>query len=195
MSLLNLQDGNSELQNSSVASLRSNDRNSVQHQISKMTVSEAKADVYQQGERKIDSNSVHFVGTGPNSSNVILPLNTSFLVFLWWLINPFFPPCQNIPGSEPINKEDEEVRKMIRECLDLRQNYLYREMVSPWMKVVEDDVGASEVKSDPFHFKPVEASAVSHSLCLSKMSVFLSMSVTVSPPPLFSIWRLSGFWA
>ena len=74
-------------------------------------------------------------------------------------------------GSEPTNKEEEEVRKMIRECLALRQNYLYREKVSPWMKVVEDDVDASEVKSDPFHFKPVEASAVSHSFCLSKMFV------------------------
>lgn len=82
MSLLNLQDGNSELQNSSAAPLRINDRNSVQDQISEMIVSEAKADVYQQGERKIDSNSVHFVGIGPNSSNVILPLNTSVLVFL-----------------------------------------------------------------------------------------------------------------
>ncbi|KAF3431395.1 hypothetical protein FNV43_RR26126 [Rhamnella rubrinervis] len=120
-----LNDGNSELQNSSAAPLRSNDRISVQDQISNMTLSEAKADVYQQGERKIDSNSVHFVGI----------------------------------GSEPINKEEEEVRKMIRECLDLRQNYLYREKVSPWMKAVEDDVGVSEVKRDPFHFKSVEASS------------------------------------
>lgn len=76
-----------------------------------------------------------------------------------------------LSGPEEIKKEEEEVRKMIRECLDLRQNYVYREEVSPWMKAVEDDVSALEFKSDPFHFKPVEASAVSHSFCSSIKSV------------------------
>ncbi|KAH7515857.1 hypothetical protein FEM48_Zijuj10G0071000 [Ziziphus jujuba var. spinosa] len=136
---VNVQDVNSELRNSSSAPMRSNDGNRMQDQTRDVTVNEAKADL--QGERKIDSTSYHFAGTGPNFSGMILPLNTS------------------VQGSETINKEDEEVRKMIRECLDLRQKYLYRENVYPWMKVEVDEIGSSEGKSNPFHFKPVEASA------------------------------------
>lgn len=66
---------------------------------------------------------------------------------------------------------------MIRECLDLRQKYLYRENVYPWMKVEVDEIGSSEGKSNPFHFKPVEASAVSHFV----QNVCLCASLT-SPP-------------
>lgn len=64
------------------------------------------------------------------------------------------------------NKEEEEVRKMIRECLELRQRYLYRENVSPWMKIAVENSSSSKMKKDPFHFEPVEASAVSHSLLI-----------------------------
>lgn len=77
-----MQDRNSELQNASAAPFRSNDGNSVPDQISKITVSESTAVMYQQGKRMIDSNSVHFVGIGPNSSDMILPVNTSVQVFL-----------------------------------------------------------------------------------------------------------------
>lgn len=59
--------------------------------------------------------------------------------------------------NESINKEDEEVHRMIRECLDLRKRYLYRENVVPW-RVARADSISSEKKSDPFHFEPVEAS-------------------------------------
>lgn len=51
---------------------------------------------------------------------------------------------------------------MIRECLDLRKRYLYKEEVAPWMVARLDSI-ASEKKNDPFHFDPVEASTVSHS--------------------------------
>ncbi|MED6200899.1 hypothetical protein PIB30_089848 [Stylosanthes scabra] len=58
-------------------------------------------------------------------------------------------PKRNIV-NEPINIEEEEVCKMIRECLDLRKQYVYKENV-PWKaEPVETD-------SDPFHFEPVEA--------------------------------------
>ena len=44
---------------------------------------------------------------------------------------------------------------MIRECLDLRKKYVYKEKVAPWKA---EPVAKS---SDPFHFEPVEATAVS----------------------------------
>lgn len=60
--------------------------------------------------------------------------------------------------SESINIEDEEVLKMIRECLDLREKYVFRETTAPWMKESGQD---SKMKDDPFVFVPVEATAVS----------------------------------
>lgn len=67
-------------------------------------------------------------------------------------------------GSESTSREEEEVLKMIRECLDLRKNYVYRELVAPWKKETEVKSSASNKNSDPFHFEPVEATAVSHFL-------------------------------
>ena len=57
--------------------------------------------------------------------------------------------------SEPMNIEEEEVCKMIRECLDLRKKYVYKENVLPWK------AEPVETNSDPFHFEPVEATGVS----------------------------------
>lgn len=53
---------------------------------------------------------------------------------------------------------------MIRECLDLREKYVYREETAPWMKSTEGDVNVQHVNSDPFHFVPVEATSVSFPL-------------------------------
>ncbi|KAH0983060.1 hypothetical protein GBA52_010237 [Prunus armeniaca] len=58
---------------------------------------------------------------------------------------------------ESISKKEEEVHKMIQECLDLRKRNLYREEVVPWIVARTNSI-ASEKKSDPFHFEPVEAS-------------------------------------
>lgn len=66
-------------------------------------------------------------------------------------------------GSDSMSTEEEEVRKMIRECLDLRKSYVYREIVEPWMVEAVGESSASEMNSDPFHFKPTEATAVSYS--------------------------------
>ncbi|MED6155613.1 hypothetical protein PIB30_006786 [Stylosanthes scabra] len=63
-------------------------------------------------------------------------------------ISNVFPKRNTV--NEPINIEEEEVCKMIRECLDLRKQYVYKENL-PWKaEPVETD-------SDPFHFEPVEA--------------------------------------
>ncbi|RHN41196.1 putative AMP deaminase [Medicago truncatula] len=52
-----------------------------------------------------------------------------------------------------MNIEEEEVCKMIQECLDLGKKYVYKENVLPWK------AEPVETNSDPFHFEPVEATA------------------------------------
>lgn len=67
-------------------------------------------------------------------------------------------------GSDSMSTEEEEVRKIIRECLDLRKHYVYRELVEPWLVEAVGESGASKMNSDPFHFEPAEPTAVSYSL-------------------------------
>lgn len=55
---------------------------------------------------------------------------------------------------EPRNLEDEEVCKMLRECLHLRDCYVYRGKVPPWIMVAES--GASETNHEQFQFDHVE---------------------------------------
>ncbi|KAM0983989.1 hypothetical protein ACFX2I_011391 [Malus domestica] len=100
-----------------------------------MTLSEAKSVVDRQGDGKVDTTSAHLVKKDLNFTSI--PMTSSM--------------------HESISKEEEEVHKMIRECLDLRKRYLYKEEVAPWMVARLDSI-APEKKSDPFHFDPVEAS-------------------------------------
>uniref|UniRef100_A0A6M2EHV2 AMP deaminase n=1 Tax=Populus davidiana TaxID=266767 RepID=A0A6M2EHV2_9ROSI len=75
-------------------------------------------------DRRGHATSGHQVGSNPVIATMILPQRTS------------------VPES--INIEEEEVRKMIRECLDLRNSYLYAEKVAPWMKHSVEESTASE---------------------------------------------------
>lgn len=81
-------------------------------------------------DRRGHATSGHQVGSNPVIATMILPQRTS------------------VPES--INVEEEEVRKMIRECLDLRNSYLYAEKVAPWMKHSVEESTASEVNADDF---------------------------------------------
>lgn len=58
------------------------------------------------------------------------------------------------------------MRKMIRECLDLRNRYVYREGVAPW-KLDVGELGTPRLKSDPFHFEPVPATTVCYFLLIN----------------------------
>lgn len=74
-----------------------------------------------------------------------------------------------------MNVEEQEVLKMICECLDLREKYVFRENVAPWTKSVGES-SKSNVADDPFRFVPVEASSVSCPFsfnCLEKLSSHL----------------------
>ena len=55
--------------------------------------------------------------------------------------------------------EEEEVRRMLRECLELREAYVYKEEVAPWNK--PNNVTSSVKNADPFHFHPVDKTDVS----------------------------------
>lgn len=56
--------------------------------------------------------------------------------------------------SESTNLKEEEVSKLLCECLDLRKAYVYREEVAPWK------AKPLAKNPDPYHFEPVEATSV-----------------------------------
>ncbi|OVA12017.1 Adenosine/AMP deaminase domain [Macleaya cordata] len=62
-------------------------------------------------------------------------------------------PLTSTPYDAP-RGEEVEVCKMIRECLELRKKYVYRENV-PWIKEITEPSTPLPNK-DPFHFDPIE---------------------------------------
>ena len=55
--------------------------------------------------------------------------------------------------------EEEEVHRMLRECLELREEYVYKEEVAPWKNL--NDVTSAVTNADLFHFHPIEKTNVS----------------------------------
>ncbi|KAJ7953738.1 AMP deaminase [Quillaja saponaria] len=115
------------------------DNRNYMHQMPTEILKEAKTSVDIHGDRMIDSSSVQLVGSDPTHANNLSPMRKTM--------------------HESINREEEHVRKMIRECLDLRKNYIYREKVAPWKKEPVVESSSSLKNSDPFHFEPLEATA------------------------------------
>ncbi|KAM7252019.1 hypothetical protein ACFE04_023902 [Oxalis oulophora] len=113
------------------------DSNSVHDQASRPAENEAIPDVSLQAAGHVDRPAARMETNGPTLANGIAPMRTVL--------------------QEPPNKEDEEVRIMLRECLDLRDKYLYREKVAPWSKGSFVEPGTPKKKTDPFHVEPVKA--------------------------------------
>ncbi|XP_075096642.1 AMP deaminase isoform X2 [Nicotiana tabacum] len=88
---------------------------------------------------ELDRASMHIVENDPSFFNNILPLPTA--------------------AHDPMNVEEEEVLKMICECLDLRDKYVFREEIAPWMKENMSKSKASDKKHDPFSFAQFEATS------------------------------------
>uniref|UniRef100_A0A0V0IW86 AMP deaminase n=1 Tax=Solanum chacoense TaxID=4108 RepID=A0A0V0IW86_SOLCH len=104
----------------------------------KTAVPEARSNIdHDVGE--VDKASIHIVENDPSFFNNILPL----------------PATTHDPG----NVEEEEVLKLLRECLDLREKYVYREEIAPWIKETISESKASDKKHDPFNFGHFEASS------------------------------------
>ncbi|XP_059648905.1 probable AMP deaminase [Cornus florida] len=133
-----MNDSYSNIQNSSIAPSKTDIGNRTQDEKCGKIENGAEAYADQHGNEKVDTAAVHNLWNDPIFANTI-PLTTA--------------------AHESVNTEEEEVRKMLRECLDLRESYLYREKVAPWMNATIGESCESETKSDPFHFVPVEATA------------------------------------
>ncbi|KAM3358888.1 putative AMP deaminase [Capsicum galapagoense] len=88
---------------------------------------------------EVDRASKHIVENDPSFFNNILPLPAT--------------------THESVSVEEEEVLKMIRECLYLREKYVYREEIAPWMKEIVSEPKASDGKHDPFSFGQFEATS------------------------------------
>ena len=97
-----------------------------------------------------------------NMMKGIVNLLFHYLNFLATIILRFFSiKIFIVLYSESLNHEEEEVRKMLRECLDLREKYVFRENHNPWTQPNAGDSALSEFKNDPFRFIPVETTKVS----------------------------------
>ncbi|XP_061342448.1 probable AMP deaminase [Gastrolobium bilobum] len=124
---------NSNICNLSAVPFRVEDANCAKNQMYGGVSKEAKAGADMNGEGMTDSTSASIAGNDlVFINNVLSARNTT---------------------HEPINVEEEEVCKMIRECLDLRKKYVYKENPVPWKSE------PVPTNSDPFHFEPVEATA------------------------------------
>ncbi|RDX92539.1 AMP deaminase, partial [Mucuna pruriens] len=120
---------NSNMCNLSAVPFRVEDANCAKNQYGEVS-KEAKAVADMNGDGITDSTSVHVAGDDLMFVNNVLPARNT--------------------GHETTNIEEEEVCKMIRECLDLRKKYVYKENI-PWK------TEPVETNSDPYHFEPVEA--------------------------------------
>ncbi|XVF02293.1 hypothetical protein REPUB_Repub04eG0163200 [Reevesia pubescens] len=116
-------------------SFRGDGVNCVQDKNHKGIGDEAKSCVDLHGKGKVDSASVCILENDPVFAKTSLPLRSSL--------------------HDSTNVEEEEVRKMVRECLELRDNYVYREEIAPWTKEPVTEPSTPKARSDPFHFEPV----------------------------------------
>ncbi|KAF7809189.1 putative AMP deaminase [Senna tora] len=124
---------NSNICNMSAVPFRCDNASSGNNQMSNEIVKEVKASAVMQGDGKTESASANLVGDDLMFCNTVLPPRNAV--------------------HESTNIEEQEVCKMIRDCLDLRKKYVYREKVAPWK-------AKSLAKNpDPFHFEPVEATS------------------------------------
>ncbi|KAG5522368.1 hypothetical protein RHGRI_034524 [Rhododendron griersonianum] len=138
--IINLHANNSDIHNVSAPPFEVDNSSCISDQKCRATANEAEENVVQHDARKADTALMHAVENDSIVTNNILPQTTTM-------------------NGKSTDKEEEEVWKMIRGCLDLRERYVYRENVAPWMKAPVEGSSASGVNSDPLCFVPVEATA------------------------------------
>ncbi|XP_020238954.1 probable AMP deaminase [Cajanus cajan] len=149
---------NSNVCNLSAVPFRVEDANCANNQMYGEASEEGKTGAHMNGDAITDSPSVHVAG---DVTNVL--------------------PARNFV-HETTNIEEEEVCKMIRECLDLRKKYVYKETV-PWK------IEPVETNPDPYHFEPVEATAHHFRMEDGVIRVFASKTDTEELFPVASSTR------
>lgn len=122
---------------------------------------EVKAGADMNGHGITDSTPVHVAGDDIVFANNVLPTRNT--------------------AHETTNIEEEEVCKMIRECLDLRKKYVYKDV--PWK------TEPVETNSDPYHFEPVEATSHHFRMEDGVIHVYASKSDTEELFPVASSTR------
>ncbi|XP_052172872.1 probable AMP deaminase isoform X2 [Diospyros lotus] len=136
----NLIDNSSNIQTSSTPLFKVDNRSSILDKECRSIPNDLKENIDQYGDGKAETASMNISGNDPIFVNNSFHLTTTM--------------------NESIYKEEEEVWKMmICECLALRDRYLYREKVAPWMKLTVGESCSSRTKSDPLCFVPVEATS------------------------------------
>ncbi|XP_071927073.1 probable AMP deaminase isoform X3 [Coffea arabica] len=128
---------NINIPNLHMAPSNAENANYIQAQRCKEIAHESKANGNDE-DAKVEKASMHTMRSSCTSTSKYLPVRATV--------------------HESLNIEEEEVLKMIRECLDLREKYVFREKVPPWTKVVQESA-TSDVKQNPFNSAPVEATA------------------------------------
>ncbi|XP_043724850.1 probable AMP deaminase isoform X2 [Telopea speciosissima] len=88
-------------------------------------------------------------------------------------------------GHAP-NGEEEEVLIMIRECLALRERYVFREHVVPWMDGTVIQSHSQELRTDPFYFEPVEPTTHYFKMEDGVVHVYASKDETIELYPVAS---------
>ncbi|XVE84922.1 hypothetical protein DITRI_Ditri17bG0050700 [Diplodiscus trichospermus] len=161
-----LNDVATKVQNSFSVPFRGDGVNCVQDKNCKATVNEAKPCVDLHDRREVDSALVCMLENDPVFTKTSLPVRSILL--------------------DSTNVEEEEVRKMVRECLELRDNYVYREEIAPWTKEPVTKPSTPKARSDPFHFEPVEKTAHHFRMEDGVIHVYASESDTIELFPVAS---------
>ncbi|ESW25852.1 hypothetical protein PHAVU_003G070600 [Phaseolus vulgaris] len=149
---------NSEMCNLSAVPFGVDDANCAKNQLYGEVSKEAKAGADMNG---VASTSVHVAGDDCVFANNVLPAR-----------NPV----------HETNIEEDEVCKMIQECLDLRKRYVYKENIT--LKTEPE-----ETNFDPYHFEPVEATTHHFRMEDGVMHVFASKTDTEELFPVASSTR------
>lgn len=161
-----LKDVATKVQNSFPLPFRGDSVNHARDKTYQASGNEEKSCVNLVGKGNVDSASVGIFENDPVFTKTSLPLRSTL--------------------HDSTNVEEEEVRKMVRECLELRDNYVYREEIAPWTKEPVMEPSVPKASCDPFHFEPVEKTAHHFRMEDGVIHVYASESGTVELFPVAS---------
>lgn len=161
-----LKDVATKVQNSFPLPFRGDSVNHARDKTYQASGNEEKSCVNLVGKGNVDSASVGIFENDPVFTKTSLPLRSTL--------------------HDSTNVEEEEVRKMVRECLELRDNYVYREEIAPWTKEPVMEPSTPKASCDPFHFEPVEKTAHHFRMEDGVVHVYASESGTVELFPVAS---------
>ncbi|GLJ38699.1 hypothetical protein SUGI_0788790 [Cryptomeria japonica] len=97
----------------------------------------------------------------------------------------------NITPMEPPSTEEEEVCLMLQDCLQLRNKYVFRDMVAPWEREVVTDPCTPKPNPDPFVYETEEKTDHSFQMVNGVIQVYASKDETT---PLFPVPDATTFF-